>query len=734
MAVTGTSAAFVSLESYKLIGVIVTDHQLGVGSAAVVVELDYMGHKCAGKKIHDFLLKSGGSDYRSSSRSFSKECHFLSRIQHPNIVQFLGVYFQEPDETVPILVMEYLPTNLTGCIEHNGILPKDIGFSILLDISQGLLFLHDRKKPIIHRDLSSHNILVTPILSAKIADLGVARIINMSPLQVSAMTKKPGTEAYMPPEVMVKEPRYNTSIDIFSYGILMMQIFCGKLPMPHIGQNRSEAHGLVAVSEAERRKNYLEEVGNDHPLMSLIHRCIDNDPKKRPSAKELVEDLRQKANTNTPAFQDRLKMMKYVAEKEAKRNINLKREQENIQTKLKEEQKTNVQLTKQLSQKRLKAFIPPLCVSMAILVIFIAVFVSLNLDHTSPTRLVGVQTQDFMNSTMSICAARETIFCDELVPAMFHGLVGNLSWISGQDLQTTLHKGQTVIFEDFMCFGGGVGENEIHKYLVYCYHPGKNKWNMLPHLPVKSFGLGVFSGSLVAIGGITMDGEESTKLYTLIYDETSDGHWVHSVIPDMPIARTFPAVLSLPSALIVAGGENSIGIYTSDTGWYWSNQPLVSPCTDVTLAVAGNRCYLLAGNYSKELLQSDWFPLSQYIAIDDILYDRNKVTPGNALKNRNELIFPSYRWKELEGGFNAQANSLVGTVLASNLITVGMRGQSSNKDVRMYSFSQKTWSWISVLPEEIQVNTVTITSFSPTKLLMTGRKTDGYLSVYIGSL
>ncbi len=724
-----SGAAFVSLESYKLIGVIVTDHQLGVGSAAVVVELEYMGHKCAGKRIHDFLLKSGGSDYRNSSRSFSKECHFLSRIQHPNIVQFLGVYFE--GKTVPILVMEYLPTNLTGCIEHNGILPKDIGFSILFDIAQGLLFLHDRTKPIIHRDLSSHNILVTPILSAKIADLGVARIINMSPLQMSNMTKKPGTEAYMPPEVMVKEPRYNTSIDEFSYGILMVQIFCGKLPMPLVGQNRLEAHGLVAVSEAERRKNYLEEVGNDHPLMSLILRCIDNDPKKRPSAKELVEDLKQKASANTPAFQDRLKMMNYVAEKEAKRNIDLKRKQENIQTKLKE---TNQRLTKKLSQR---SRIPTLYTSITLISILVAlgsVVVSLNIDHSSPTTLVGAQTKDFINSTMSICATRKTIFCDELVPAIFHGLVGNISWKSGQDLQTTLHKGQTVILEDVMYFGGGFAEEEVHKYNVYCYHPRKDKWTTLPSLPVKSFGLGVFSGSLVAIGGITMGGEESTKLYTYIVDETSDSHWVHSVIPDMPIGRTFPAVVSLPSALIVAGGENSIGIYTSDTGWYWSNQPLSVPCTDVTLAVAGNMCYLLAGNYSKELLLSDWFPLSQYIAIDDILYDRNKVTPGNAFKNRNELIYPSYRWKELEGGFNVQAKSLIGTVLASNLVTVGMRSQSWNKALRMYSFSQKTWFQISVLPEEIQVGSVTITSFLPTKLLMTGRKTDGYLSVYIGSI
>jgi hypothetical protein len=66
-------AAFVSLDAYKLTGVQVIDRELGVGSGAVVIELDYMGHKCAGKRIHDVLLKRGGEDYRIATRRFSKK-------------------------------------------------------------------------------------------------------------------------------------------------------------------------------------------------------------------------------------------------------------------------------------------------------------------------------------------------------------------------------------------------------------------------------------------------------------------------------------------------------------------------------------------------------------------------------------------------------------------------------------------------------------------------------------
>ena len=208
--------AVVSLEPYKLTGVHVTNRKLGTGSSATVIELEYMGLKCAGKKIHEVLLKCGGSEYVEVTRRFSRECHFLSRINHPNIVQFYGVYFQQ-GVSIPILVMEFLPTDLQSCIKKHGILPKEICYSIICDIAQGLLYLHSQTPPIIHRDLSSNNILLTPILTAKIADLGVARIVNMSPLQVSRMTQTPGTLTYMPPEVMVAHPHYDTSIDEFSY-------------------------------------------------------------------------------------------------------------------------------------------------------------------------------------------------------------------------------------------------------------------------------------------------------------------------------------------------------------------------------------------------------------------------------------------------------------------------------------------------------------------------------------
>ena len=280
--------SFAGFEPYKLTGITITDRELGHGSYATVLELEFMGLKCAGKKIHEVLLRQGGASY--AVQRFEEECRLLSQVRHPNIVQFLGVHFQQ-GVPAPILVMEFLPTNLTSCIEQYGILPKEISYSILYDVALGLHYLHSQTPPIVHRDLSSNNILLTPNMTAKISDLGVARILNLTPLQVSCMTQTPGTPAYMPPEVMIANPKYNTSIDIFSYGILMIHMFSGRWPEPQIGQTQLKDGQLVPVTEAERREVFLQTIGYDHPLMDLIHRCINNDSKMRPGANDLMHRL-----------------------------------------------------------------------------------------------------------------------------------------------------------------------------------------------------------------------------------------------------------------------------------------------------------------------------------------------------------------------------------------------------------------------------------------------------------
>ena len=100
------AVTFTGLNPFKLTGVRLTKNELGTGSYASVYELNYLGLKCAGKKIHEILLKQGGSDTYALTR-FEEECRLLSRMRHPNIVQFLGVYFEKGMQ-VPILLRQWL--------------------------------------------------------------------------------------------------------------------------------------------------------------------------------------------------------------------------------------------------------------------------------------------------------------------------------------------------------------------------------------------------------------------------------------------------------------------------------------------------------------------------------------------------------------------------------------------------------------------------------------------------
>ena len=297
---------------YRLTGVRSTDNELGRGSYAVVLELEYRSLKCAGKKLYRILYEQG---IGHAARRYLEECRLLSQARHPNIVQFLGVYFEEGS----ILVMELLPTNLTSCLERYGVLPNEVSYSILNDVALGLCYLHSQTPSIIHRDLSANNVLVTSNMTAKISDLGVARFLNLTPVQ---MTETLGTQAYMPPEVMIANPQYNTSLDVFSYGVMMVHVFTAEWPAPKVGPNRvdpSNPHQLIPVSEAERREEFLRKIGQDHPLMDLIMSCLKNNPQLRVPATEIAGRMNDLVLRFPPSFQNRIDMLQRISADEAER-------------------------------------------------------------------------------------------------------------------------------------------------------------------------------------------------------------------------------------------------------------------------------------------------------------------------------------------------------------------------------------------------------------------------------
>ena len=209
----------------------ITENILGRGSYASVCKAYHDGVMVAAKKLHNiFFLYSDDRNQQNDAKHaivrFSEECRILSQLStHPNVVEYRGIYW-ERGAPAPLLVMEYLPVNIDLLIQKCGKLPYEISYRLLRDVAHGLKFLHDRAAPIIHRDLTARNVLVSKDLRAKIADFGMAT----GHIRPCNMTQAPGNFVYMPPESMCATPSYDTSIDIFSFGILAIYMFSGKLP------------------------------------------------------------------------------------------------------------------------------------------------------------------------------------------------------------------------------------------------------------------------------------------------------------------------------------------------------------------------------------------------------------------------------------------------------------------------------------------------------------------------
>ena len=280
-------------EDLLLGGVHDTGQLVANGSYASVVELQFRGLKCAGKRLHTILYDNASPQEKERMlERFQEECQLLNRLKHPNIVQFLGVHMQGED--FPVLVMEFLHCTLSECLECYGVLQERVSLGILDDVATGLCYLHGHRPPIVHRDLSANNVLLSSDMRAKISDLGVAKILDMTPARMSQMTKCPGTPPYMPPEALEMNPNYSTKLDCFSMGVVILHVLCGKWPIPSEPSRLNlENNSLIALTEVERRKRYFEDVSSDHPLTSLVHSCLENHPPRRPDAEKILGVIRE---------------------------------------------------------------------------------------------------------------------------------------------------------------------------------------------------------------------------------------------------------------------------------------------------------------------------------------------------------------------------------------------------------------------------------------------------------
>ena len=282
-----------------------TGRMIGSGSYGSVEEVMISGALCAAKKIHDVFLdptKVPQEAIEKTSREFVRECQLMSTLRHPHIVQFLGVCYL-PGSRIPALVMEKLVTSLHNILDPepppptDSFIPLSLKCSILHNVASGLYFLEtEMQPPIIHRDLSAKNVILTEGMVAKIADLGMARLMPGS-LRATTMTKAPGASIYMPPEALEDKSKYDVTIDIFSLGVLAVFTISQIFPDPLPATYTDEKGGVVGRTELERRTTYMQEVlrklKEGHVLIHMIECCLKNHTKERPTIQQVIGWLEQ---------------------------------------------------------------------------------------------------------------------------------------------------------------------------------------------------------------------------------------------------------------------------------------------------------------------------------------------------------------------------------------------------------------------------------------------------------
>lgn len=212
--------------------------------------------------------------------------------------------------------------SLVKCLEEYPDLPEFVKHNVLYDVATGLAYLHGQDPPILHRDLTANNVLISENFRGKIADLGMAKIINIDASQLSGykLTEVPGQAHYMPPEAFMKNPIYTQKLDMFSYGILILHTVNHDWPAPS-GAMLTES-GNKQIPEVERREGHLKKMGTEHPLRELTLQCLENDPEKRPNAIHAAQVLEKVVTENPSPVANFFDMMRQYI-KTSKSNVTL---------------------------------------------------------------------------------------------------------------------------------------------------------------------------------------------------------------------------------------------------------------------------------------------------------------------------------------------------------------------------------------------------------------------------
>jgi serine/threonine protein kinase len=266
------------------------------------------------------LAQMGGAldpEHRAAVRAkFARECEFMRSARHPNLLQFVGVVVDGEGQPV-YLATEYVEGGtLHAEIHADAPMRFRRIIDALLDVTRGVLYLHSQG--VIHRDLKPKNLLVMGGSGVvKVADLGEAKQLAHTTLARTSGSFGVGTPVYMAPEMRMGEEHRTVLVDIFSLGVIIIEMDSGRQPNPG-PEMRRRGRQFMGVPEAERRAADLAAMR--HPrLRELAVACIDDAEERRPTAARVLELLQGMAASDEYRRETRVRERERGSERDRQR-------------------------------------------------------------------------------------------------------------------------------------------------------------------------------------------------------------------------------------------------------------------------------------------------------------------------------------------------------------------------------------------------------------------------------
>ena len=182
-------------------------------------------------------------------------------------------------------------SSLRGLVEEHADIPVNVTLSILNDVCCGLQYLHSRKPPIVHQNLTPNNILLCYHFKAKISDIGIVNTIDTQTLQQA--TKM---HPFVPLKFLPSKSVNECSLDIFSFGGVILYISSHQwpqtTPLTSLGSDTGGS------TELQRCQQHLDKMAESYAnLKPLVISCLDGNPEKRPSVVKVLTRIKKERNS-----------------------------------------------------------------------------------------------------------------------------------------------------------------------------------------------------------------------------------------------------------------------------------------------------------------------------------------------------------------------------------------------------------------------------------------------------